>query len=169
MFNFIIKIDSYYSKFITSLLVINVITLIFLACYSIISRWAQWTNLWVDPLNRHLVLLLIFLGSTVAIEKKKHLKIDALHLTFEHKISEYSQKYIEIFFHLLTAAILFFLLKSGLNFWLSELEFPVDAFLGLQQYHLVIIIPLGFAFMLKKYIFLLLRNIFELFLLKRKL
>jgi TRAP-type C4-dicarboxylate transport system permease small subunit len=166
MYRLILKIDSYYSKFISSLLLLNVALLVILACYSIVSRWLQLTNLWVDPLNRHLVLLLVFLGSTIAIDKKKHLKIDVLNFAFENKVSERFVKFVDLIFLFITSIIIFFLFISGVKFWLSELEFPVDAFLNLKQYHLAIIIPLGFVFMLKKYFFLLLKNTYELFLIK---
>lgn len=162
MYKFISRVDHLYSKFVASFLVINVIALIFLAIYSIISRWLQLTNLWVDPLNRHLVLLLIFLGSTVAIDKKKHLKIDALAITFEKKVSPHYLLLLELLFLVITSIIVFFLLISGIKFWLSELEYPVDAFLGLQQYHLVLIIPFGFFLMFKKYFLLIMKNIAQL-------
>lgn len=168
MYILLTKIDRYYSKFISTLLLINVVMLVLLACYSILSRWLQLTNLWVDPLNRHLVLLLVFLGSTVAIEKKKHLKIDALNLTFEKVMPEFYIKSLELFFLFLTAIVVFFLFVSGVKFWLNELEFPVDAFLKLKQYHLAIIIPLGFIFMFKKYLLLFLINFFDLIKLKSK-
>lgn len=151
MFSLIKKIDVYYSKFIESMLVVNVMILILLATYSIIARWIQITNLWVDPLNRHLVLLLIFLGSTVAIDKKKHLKIDALTLSIENKISPFIHAMIELVILTVVSVIIFFLYRSGVHFWKSELEFPVDAFLNLKQYHLAVIIPLGFFLMLLKY------------------
>jgi TRAP-type C4-dicarboxylate transport system permease small subunit len=151
MVNLLHKVDHVFSKIIESLLVSNVIVLIFLACYSILSRWMQWTNLWVDPLNRHLVLLLIFLGSTVAIDKKKHLKIDALGITLEKNLSPIYLKLIDLILMSLICVIVYFLWRSGVHFWRSELEYPVDAFLGLKQYHLAVIIPLGFLLMLIKY------------------
>ncbi len=151
MLKFINTIDRYFSRIIESLLVFNVIVLILLATYSIISRWMQWTNMWVDPLNRHLVLLLIFLGSTVAIDKKKHLKIDAISISMEKNLPALYLKIIDLLLALVVAIVVFFLWKSGLHFWQNEYEFPVDAFLGLKQYHLAIIIPLGFMLMLIKY------------------
>ena len=156
------KADNIFSKMVESLLVCNVIFLIVLACYSIVSRWMQWTNLWVDPLNRHLVLLLIFLGSTVAIDKKKHLKIDVVNMSVEKNLPPIFIHLLDTMLLIVITTIVFFLWKGGLHFWRNEREYPVDAFLHLKQYHLASIIPVGFFLMLIKYVLHFLQNITEL-------
>lgn len=146
------KLNSIFDKSVEISLVSNIVLIIILALVSIISRWLHLTNLWIDPLNRHLVLLLIFLGATIAIEKKKHLKVDALTITLENKIDFKLQNIIDIFFVFLAAVVVFFLFYSGVQFWKNEFEYPVDAFLGLYQYHLAFIIPLGFFILFIKYV-----------------
>lgn len=161
--NFFKNLSLKFNRIIEGLLVITVILILVLALISILSRWFQITNLWIEPLNRHLVLLLVFLGATVAVDRKKHLKVDALSITFETKIGPKILHIIELIFVLLTGIVVCFLFKSGIQFWKNELEFPVDAFLGLSQYHLAFVIPLGFFMLLVQYIFLLTNSTLNIF------
>jgi len=136
------------------LLLFTVILVLILSSLSIIFRWTEQTNMWVDPLNRHLIFLVIFLGATLAVKSKKHLKLDILTPILEHKLSTKWKHFIDSLVHFASFIICLVLLKSCYQFWISEKEYPQEVFLGIQNYHLVGLIPAGmillsFAFFIR--------------------
>ena len=73
------KINNYLAKFEEWLLVVIVLFMVILAFLQVILRNIFAENLmWGDPLLRHLVLWVGFIGASLATKENKHINIDAM-------------------------------------------------------------------------------------------
>ncbi len=137
------KIFVWYQKIIQGLLVLGIVSLIIIGMLGIVFRWMGQSPLWIDPLVRHLVLLVAFLGATLASGSLQHIKIDV----FSHFIDKspaWIKILIERWVQLVTTIITGYLSYASYQFFLIEKEYPQPSFLGLESHHLVFIIPFGF-------------------------
>lgn len=137
------KIIKLLESFIKFLLGMTIFFILIFSVMSMILRWSEQTNMWLDPLTRHLVFLAVFLGAAIAVGPEKHLRLDILTPVLKKKLSLRWQYFIQFFVLLITAIVSFILTYAGYLFWLSEKSFPQEAFLHLSNYHLVFIIPFG--------------------------
>jgi len=133
-------------------MVIIFLATLFLSVLAIVARWIGHSLSFAEPLSRHLILLLAFVGGVSAIEKNVHIKIDLFSSLFEKKISSTWTKWIHSFILILSAMVSFFLVKASYDFYLVEQEFGAEGILGFHSSHLVSIIFLGFSLVFMKYV-----------------
>jgi TRAP-type C4-dicarboxylate transport system permease small subunit len=127
-------------------------TLIFLLSIILLSslggmllRLFNLNLIWLDPLVRHLVLVCLFLGGSLALGSWQHIQIDLLK-NFLRKRPSLS-RVLETIILILVVIGLILLTWSGLNFFLMERKFGQPDFLSIHSSWLVFIIPFGFCYM----------------------
>lgn len=114
-----------------------------LTLLNIVLRLFDSTLIWAEPLVRHLVFFSAFLGAALASGHNEHIKIDIVSKLLTNKLY---MKIYEIIISLFTLIVLFYLFKSGHNFYAIEKDYPTDVFLFFKNYHLIALIPIGFFF-----------------------
>ena len=101
--------------------------------------------LWADPLLRHLVLWLGFLGASLATQEEKHISIDVI----TRYTSARTTQYIRLLTNLFAAGVCFFMMRAGWIFLLSEKEVSETLLtIGEREFPtwwFQLVIPLGFA------------------------
>ncbi|CUS99576.1 TRAP transporter small permease [Candidatus Chrysopegis kryptomonas] len=117
--------------------------------------------LWADPFLRYTVLWLAFIGASLATREDRHINIDVLTRFLTPKL----KKLTSILTRFFALAICVILLKASVNFIRMEIEFPQDVFLGIKNWQVEIIIPIGFSLMSFRFFvrilkLLLIKNIF---------
>ncbi|MBI4549002.1 MAG: TRAP transporter small permease subunit [Ignavibacteriae bacterium] len=102
--------------------------------------------LWADPLLRHMVLWVGFVGASLATQQEKHISIDLITRFVSPKIKTASR----IMTNLLAGIVCAFLANAAWTFLLSEMESGDVLFtIGKTSFPLwwfEAIIPFGFAF-----------------------
>jgi TRAP-type C4-dicarboxylate transport system permease small subunit len=151
--------DNLISRLISYVLIFSLILLILAAFFAMIFRQLQITNTWLDPLARHLVLVSTFLGASHAVTTDGHIKIDIVSRMLEKKPG--IQFALNQFCHLIASAICLWLCFSFYDFFMVEKEFPTETILGLQSYHLIMILPLGMILVAVKMISAFFANFFR--------
>lgn len=126
-------------------LVLCVASMLFLSLGTIVLRWVEQTVLWIEPLVRHLVFLLGFIGGALAIGKRQHIKIDFISKYMEMKDRKKTMLRLDIILSIVTFITLFYLMKSGIDFSKVEFEYGKAEFLKIHSGFLVSIIPFGFS------------------------
>jgi TRAP-type C4-dicarboxylate transport system permease small subunit len=144
-----VKYLSLWDKFLERITLILVVILVFFlvatSFSSIVTRYTGGGFDWAPSLARHLVFLLAFLGASLATADNKHIRIDIVGNFI--KISDHYKKIIDILLALVVLGVILILLKSSIDFYISEKAYPKDEFLGLKNYHLLLPIPFGFLIM----------------------
>lgn len=111
---------------------------------------------WADPMLRYTVLWLAFIGASVATRENRHINIDVLTRLLSPKL----KKIASILTNLFALSVCLILLKSSIDFIKIEMEFPSEIFLGLKNWMLEIIIPIGFSIMSLRFFFNIVKLIF---------
>ncbi len=114
-----------------------------IAVTSIILRWLGESNMWMEPLIRHIVFLSAFLGGSLATSKNVHIKVDLLTKLVEmssSKVLHWVHRNLVTLFCFLTCLAL---AKAGWDLYLVEKEFGAPGFLDIHSAYLVAIIPVG--------------------------
>ncbi|MCB9093712.1 MAG: TRAP transporter small permease [Halobacteriovoraceae bacterium] len=137
------KIEKVFDQITLYVLTFCLSMMILLSLFSIIARFFSYTSMWIDPLVRHLVFLCAFLGGSLATGNNQNIKIDILPKYLEYSNDLLRKKYYLIMTSIFTLIIIGFLFKSGLQFFLSELQYGKITFLGLHSSILTSIIPFG--------------------------
>jgi len=141
------RLNYYFDKIVLNLLIVVVIALLFFSCWSVVSRLMQVTNLWAEPLMRHLVFLSLFLGGTLAIHNDQHIRMDLVSRYLDLKSLKKTEALLLSFLYLLCVFFLVYLIKASYGYMLLESETPSEAFLGLDLHHMLFIIPFGLSIM----------------------
>ncbi len=113
------------------------------AVFAIVLRWFGKSNMWIEPMVRHLVFLSAFLGGSLATGKNVHIRVDLFTKLVEmsrSKIIHWLHRNIVSVFCFVTCAAL---TKAGWDFYLVEKEFGSSSFLNIHSSYLVAIIPFG--------------------------
>ena len=102
--------------------------------------------LWADVFLRHLVLWIGFLGAALAAKEGRHFSINII----TKKLPPMMQRVVQVFLHLTSSVVCYFLLQAGASFVGDEIKYnhePLFTFLGanVMSYYLEIIIPIGFG------------------------
>jgi TRAP-type C4-dicarboxylate transport system permease small subunit len=142
-------------------IVICLFTILGFAVGAIVLRWMGMSNMWIEPMTRHLVFLSAFFGGSLATSKNVHIKVDALTKLVERsksKILHFVVKNIVTLFCLVTT---FALMKTAFDFYLIEKEFGAPAFLNIHSSYLVGIIPFGMGLIMLRFLNQLLIGIFN--------
>jgi TRAP-type C4-dicarboxylate transport system permease small subunit len=95
---------------------------------------------WVEPLNRHLVLVIAFLGAMVAGRQGEHIAFDAV----QHYLPSRWQKIFGLLGSILSAGVCFFLAYLCAKMTYLDYLDPLPAFGSIPQWVFEFIIPLGF-------------------------
>ncbi len=152
MMKVISKLDNLIDTVTKWCLVSSLAIMLILSLLNITLRWMGTSYLWIEPLVRHLVFLSAFLGGSLAVSRKVHIKIDVLAPVTE-KMAEKNKAIINFVISLASVVILYFLVKASFSFQTMEQEFSSEVFLGINSGTLVGIIPWGFALILVRYVF----------------
>lgn len=118
---------------------LSLLTLLVLSLSQIVARNVFDTGLPVaDKLTRYLVLYITFFGAIIAIERGRHIKIDALQLLLPEAWTRLLYRPIQAF----AALICFLLADAAVGFWRSEWTFAADY----ERWTVLtgLIIPVGF-------------------------
>lgn len=143
--NLINTLDKFIEKISSGLLIFAVFAMLSLSVLNIVMRWFGSSYLWIDPLVRHLVFASAFLGGVLATGRGTHIGIEILPKILEtQEGQEKKLKLIKAFIALVSCAVIFWLVKASYTFFLSELQYGKEAFLGIHSGALVTIIPIGF-------------------------
>jgi TRAP-type C4-dicarboxylate transport system permease small subunit len=97
--------------------------------------------IWIDPLLRHLVLLLTFLGALAATGGKRHLHIDVLGRMLHGATS----RAVGAAIALLGAGICLAMTRASLSLLAEEIPTGELAFLGVPTWVVIAVFPVSFA------------------------
>lgn len=137
------KCDVMLEKATTYLLVASVLAMLSFSSLSIVVRWFQHNITWIDPFVRHLVFVSTFLGGIIATGHGTHIGIDIIGKFVESKGWHGTKKVLNRIIMIVSLAVLFWMIKSGIDFTRVEMEFSKEEFWGIQSGYLVMIIPVG--------------------------
>ena len=96
--------------------------------------------LWIDPLLRHLVLVLAFAGALLATGAKRHIQINVL----GRLLSGWPNRIVGAVIAVAAGSICLTLVHGGLRFLRDEIEFGGTVFLALPSWVVVGILPAAF-------------------------
>jgi TRAP-type C4-dicarboxylate transport system permease small subunit len=96
--------------------------------------------LWADPLVRHMVLWVGFLGAAIATHEERHISIDAL----TRFLSPRWKAAAAVAGQLFLAAVCVVLVDASWTFLIEEKEAGGEVFSGLPSYIGLMIIPAGY-------------------------
>ena len=145
MYKFLTKLDKLVDRVTIFFVVLTMAVLLVSSITGIVLRWTNTPLVWIEPFVRHLVFLLAFLGGIIAAGRNAHISIDILGRYFE----AFHNKKIKMRFDRLIYFISFFavvwLTDSAYGFYVVELQYGKEVFLGIHSGFLVGIIPVGFS------------------------
>jgi len=129
-------------------LVACMVTLLLLSFSQIFLRNAfSITLLWADPLIRHLVLWIGFIGALGATRRDRHVKMDAMQRLFSPKIRSLST----IISHLFSFVVCALLSWHAGRFVADEYAYSTKAFSDIAAWKLQLVFPLVFTAMALRY------------------
>lgn len=138
------KVDDTLSKFEGYSLTFFLMVMIGLAFLQVLLRNFFHTGLtWADPIVRHLVLWVGFIGASIATKDDGHLAMDLVSRFLPEKIKKSSAFFVQGS----SAIVCAFLTLAAYKFVLGEKEGETLLVQGIPAYWAVAIIPLGFYFM----------------------
>ncbi len=138
------KINNSLARIEEWLLVLIVLFMVVLAFLQVILRNIFAQNLmWGDPLLRHLVLWVGFIGASLATKENKHINIDAMSRFLKGKIKIIVQMFINLI--AMTASMV--LCNAAIDFIIMEKEYGGPIFSNVPAWYFQIIIPIGFGLM----------------------
>ena len=136
------KFNNLISKVEEWLLISITIFMIILAFLQVVLRNVLDQGiLWADPLLRHLVLWVGFIGASLATKDGKHISIDVFGRLLKGKWKEISAIIINAF----ACFITLYLAEAAWRFVMEEKEFGTMVFGETPAWYFQIIIPIGFA------------------------
>lgn len=141
---FLNLIDEIIVKLETVLVIILLSLMVSIGFIQVVLRNLFETGLlWADPLLRYIVLWLAFIGASIATHEDRHINIDVLTRLLNLRLKRLSSIFTNTF-ALIVCVILF---KASIDFLKMELTYPTEIFLGIKNWTLEIIIPIGFGLM----------------------
>ncbi len=144
----------------TAFLVVFLSTMILLSFTQVLLRNVWGIGfLWADPLIRHLVIWVGFLGAAVATHEDRHISIDA--------ITRFLPARIKALSHVLTSAFAFvvcyFLANASWVFLLDEQSSADELVLSIPLWVAIVIIPGGYGLMMVHFIVKIIEHAVTLF------
>lgn len=155
-------IDYSIEKVVSAALVIAVLAILFLSCSSIVLRWFQFSQMWIDPLVRHLVFYSTFLGGVLATGRGSHIGIDLIGKYLERNNLKFYSKIITIIISFVSTFALVWLVIAAIDFSKIELEYGRAVFWGIKSGQLVSFIPIGFGMIGYRFFYIALKTIYDL-------
>jgi TRAP-type C4-dicarboxylate transport system permease small subunit len=147
MFSRFVKL---FDQSVTHGLVLSIGLLLSFSLINIIGRFWLMSFAWIEPVNRHLVLIICFLGSCLAIAKGQHIKIDLVFRVLEAKNKTCLLRLYRVIILLITGIITFYLLKSSYLFLMQEKQYSQASFLGLPSHYFSSLLTWGFVLLLAR-------------------
>lgn len=131
-----------------SLVIVLVIIMLLLAFTQVVLRnYFAMGILWADPLLRHMVLWVGFLGASLATQREKHISIDLI----TRFVSSSATNLIRILTNLFACIVSYILAGAGWTFVKAEMESEtVVLTIGTMEFYswwFQLIIPVGFGLM----------------------
>jgi TRAP-type C4-dicarboxylate transport system permease small subunit len=145
-------LDDFIDKFSSFFLVIAICLIFLLSLTGICLRWVNLSPQWIDPLIRHMVFVSAFFAGAIITGKQKHISVDLLNMYLEkhRKLKRFFRRIV----YLVSFAVLIGLIKAGLIFLSSEMEYGRAEFLGIHNAFWVSVIPFGFALIAYRFFYL---------------
>lgn len=133
-------------------IIVSLFGILGFAVFSIVLRWLGKSEMWIEPLVRHLVFLSAFFGGSLATSSKVHIRIDVLTKLIESSSSEMLKKSQGIVLNLFCVGVCAVLTKASYDFFLVEREFGASGFLNIHSSAWVFIIPFGMGLITLRFI-----------------
>ncbi len=150
-------IDEIIAKIETALVIILLSLMVIVGFVQVLLRNLFQTGLlWADPLLRYAVLWIAFIGASIATYEDRHINIDVLTRLLSPKLKRASSIITNAF----ALVICIVLLNASIDFIKMEIGYPTEIFLGIENWMLEIIIPIGFGLMSLRFLFRILKIIF---------
>lgn len=149
----LIKISKYISYAEKVILIFLLSLMVLLSFLQVILRNVFSTGiLWLDPMLRHFVLWIAFLGASLATQNEKHIKIDILTRFLSRKNQYLSNFTIAIF----SAFVVILLFIASIKFLTDEISAQTTIFtisnIQIKSFHMQLIIPIGFGLMFFRFL-----------------
>ncbi|MBI5471559.1 MAG: TRAP transporter small permease [Ignavibacteriae bacterium] len=143
--SFIRTLDRLLVKSETAILVLFLSVMILLSFAQVFLRNVWGIGfLWADPLIRHLVIWVGFLGAAVATHEDRHISIDA--------ITRFLPPRIKSLAHILTSVfalvVCYFLADAAWKFFIDEKISGEELVLSIPLWAAIVIIPVGYGLMM---------------------
>jgi C4-dicarboxylate transporter, DctQ subunit len=136
------KINHYISRFEQWILVSVTVFMVILAFLQVVLRnLFDYGLLWADPLLRHLVLWVGFIGASLATKEGRHISIDVFGRLLKGRWKELNAIIINTF----ACFISVYLAEAAWRFVMEEKDFGTAIFGSTPAWYFQIIIPIGFA------------------------
>lgn len=137
-----------------SFVVALVATMVLLAFLQVVLRnYFSMGILWADPLLRHMVLWIGFVGASLATQHEKHISIDLI----TRFVSVRATNLIRIFTNLFACIVTYILAEAGWTFLKAEMESETTLLtIGTMEFPawwFQLIIPVGFGLMCFRFLF----------------
>ena len=137
----IVSIDRIIGRIEKSLVVVILFVMITLSCIQIVLRNFFASGIPVnDIILRHLTLMLVFLGASMATQKEKHLKIDIV----PRLLSENQQRYVSIITGVISMIVCVILARASWTFIVFERQSDTTFVSNIPLWYAKLIIPCGF-------------------------
>ena len=140
-------IDRILHRIETTLLVLILLGMLFLSFLQVVLRNIPDVGglIWIDPLIRHSLLWIAFLGAAVATRGNRHIAIDAFSRFLPVRWQSVTRSLTNAF----AAVICYFLFEGSLGFMRQELDMPPRFIIeGLPLTTVQMIIPVGFILLI---------------------
>lgn len=131
---------------VLALLLAAMIALSFLQI--ILRNLADTGIIWIDPLLRHLVLWVGFLGATLATRKGRHINVDAL----SRFLTAPTLRFVRTFTNLLAAFVCLLLSNAGAKLVRDEASFGGSGLLDVPTWLLQVVMPLSLLLMSSRFL-----------------
>jgi len=112
---------------------------------------------WTEALVRLLILWVTFLGASLLTGDNRHIKIDIV----TPIISRNWLPIREALLSLVCVIICAIMLKASVDYFIIEMEFGGELFLGLPIWLGQIILPIGFSVIFFKFLLIMIKSIIE--------
>lgn len=153
------QLDRIIDRSCSFLIVGTVISLLLFSVIGIVARWLNMPFVWVEPLTRHLVFLVAFLGGVITTGRKGHIAIDILSRYLQAFDNAKVQLRFNRFVYAVSAVVSWWLASTSYHFFKVEMQYGKEVLFGLTSGHLVVIIPLGFLLIGYRFFMLFLSSI----------
>jgi flagellin-like protein len=142
-------IDRGLTAVVTAVLMVTFTIMLGLAAVQVFLRFFFQTGiLWGDVAARNMVIWVGFFGAYLATREDKHFRIDVLTRFLQPRWRSALSAVSDLF----VGTICYFLLQASLRFVVDGFDREAIAFLGIPQYLLAMIVPVGFALMIVQFL-----------------
>ncbi len=153
------QFDNYLERIVSTILVLAVLAILLLSVMAIVLRWFQLSQLWLEPLVRHLVFFSTFLGGVVATGRGTHIGIDLLSRSLEKQQNYRLVAMVKLLISLVSIGTLGWLMSAAYSFMQMELEYGKPVFWGIHSGVLVGFIPVGFLLIALRFVVIMVKSV----------